>query len=439
MYIPEEEKHSPQYKFALQVVERLRSEGFQAYWAGGCVRDLLLNRKPGDYDVATSARPEEVRNIFGNKRTFSVGANFGVIIVHGPHGSSDIEIATFRNDGAYIDGRRPESVIFSSPEEDAQRRDFTINGMFFDPVEEKIIDFVDGEKDLREGIVKAIGNPLKRIEEDKLRMLRAVRFTATLEFELDEKTAEAIRNLAPEIHQVSEERITQEWRKMILDSHREYAIELIDSLGLLKEIFPELLYGNDSFEKHPGWERTCTLFRLLHKYDATFEVTLALFIGSLFIPDEDEANDLNRDKHVSMTAGKICRRMRLSNNEKDEICWLLLNQNRLDKASEMPLCDLKRSLSHKYFQPLSTLIQVSLEADGMDDSSLQFCLDFIANHPESEINPAPLVTGEDLIKMGMKPGPKFKETLNTLRDSQLNLEITSRDDALELAKRLNSN
>ena len=216
---------SDQHPFALEIVLQLRAAGHIALFAGGCVRDSLLGREAKDYDIATTARPEQVRKLFGHRRTLAVGASFGVIMVLAPQGGGQVEVATFRTEGPYLDGRRPESVAFCTPEEDARRRDFTINGMFFDPVEQRVLDFVSGEQDLNAKIVRAIGNPHERFREDKLRMLRAVRFTATLGFSLDPETADAIRAMASELIVVSSERIAQELKKMLLDPHRRRAIQ----------------------------------------------------------------------------------------------------------------------------------------------------------------------------------------------------------------------
>ena len=235
---------SEQRDFAVHVVSRLRDAGYEALWAGGCVRDLLLNRIPGDYDIATSAHPETVRQVFGKRRTLAIGASFGVIVVLPEKKSAgQIEVATFRSDGQYIDGRRPDSVIFSSAEEDAQRRDFTVNGMFYDPIDERVIDYVGGEQDLSKRVVRAIGDPVARMTEDKLRMLRAVRFTSTLGFELETETANAIRGMADQLPAVSAERIAQELRKMLTGPDPARAIQLADDVELLKAFLPELLPG----------------------------------------------------------------------------------------------------------------------------------------------------------------------------------------------------
>ncbi len=249
---------SPQREFAIEIVRKLRAAGYEALMAGGCVRDLLLGREPQDYDVATTARPEQVRTLFGHRRTLAVGASFGVIVVLPPRGNDagQVEVATFRTEGPYLDGRRPESVAFCTPEEDAQRRDFTINGMFYDPIETRVLDFVEGEADLAARVIRAIGDPHDRMREDKLRMLRAVRFTATLDFELDEVTAAAVREMADQITVVSAERIAQELRRMLVDAHRRRAVELCDDVGLLAVILPELAVESSDFlsggRKSPG-------------------------------------------------------------------------------------------------------------------------------------------------------------------------------------------
>src|SRR5262245_37039879 len=216
----------PQREFAVQVVRKLQEAGFVALWAGGCVRDYLLGHPPDDYDVATSARPEQVRELFGPRRTRAVGASFGVMLVHAPQhsGAHDVEVATFRTEGPYLDGRRPEHVTFATAEEDAQRRDFTINGMFFDPVAETVLDYVGGRGDLERHLVRAIGDPRARLGDDKLRMLRAVRITARFDFALDEATAKAIREMAGEILVVSQERIAQELKKMLVHQRRARAV-----------------------------------------------------------------------------------------------------------------------------------------------------------------------------------------------------------------------
>jgi poly(A) polymerase len=216
-------------EFATDVVRRLRAAGHTALWAGGCVRDQLLGIEPHDYDVATDATPEQVQVLF--RRTVAVGVSFGVVEVLGPR-PHKVQVATFRSDGSYSDGRHPDAVVFSTPEEDARRRDFTVNGMFFDPLDRKVIDYVGGQEDLRHGVLRAIGDPAQRFAEDKLRLLRAVRFATRFSLTLDPATAHAIRAMAGEITVVSAERVAEELRKLLTDPRRADGMRLMDEVGL---------------------------------------------------------------------------------------------------------------------------------------------------------------------------------------------------------------
>ncbi|MDZ4685900.1 MAG: CCA tRNA nucleotidyltransferase [Planctomycetaceae bacterium] len=398
-------------EFATDIVRRLREAGFVAYFAGGCVRDLLLGRAAKDYDVATSARPEQVRELFGQRKTLAVGESFGVIVVLGPRAAGQVEVATFRTDLEYTDGRRPDRVEFCSPEEDAQRRDFTINGMFYDPVDSRVLDFVGGEHDLAAGVIRAIGDPHARMTEDKLRMLRAVRFTATLEFQLDAATADAIRKMADQLHVVSAERIAQELRKMLVDPHRRRAIELCDDVRLLTVIFPEL-------RDRTAWERTLAMLSLLPA--PAFELAFAVLLHML----------------PAATVHAICRRLKLSNDESNRITWLVGQQNALREAATMSLARVKRLLSHPDRDDLLQLARAALLAAEADLHPMLFCEEFLARTPAAELNPPPLITGDDLIHLGLRPGPRFKELLDTIRDAQLNREIATNDEALALARRL---
>lgn len=398
-------------EFATEIVRRLREAGFVAYFAGGCVRDLLLGRAAKDYDVATSARPEQVRELFGRRRTLAVGESFGVIVVLGPKAAGPVEVATFRTDLDYSDGRRPDRVEFCSPEEDAKRRDFTINGMFYDPVDSRVLDFVGGEHDLAAGVIRAIGDPHARMTEDKLRMLRAVRFTATLEFQLDPATAAAIQAMADQLHIVSAERIAQELRRMLVDKHRRRAVDLCDDVGLLTVIFPEL-------EQRGGWESTLAMLSLLA--EPSFELAFATLLHAL------------RPEAVHA----IGRRLRLSNDEIDRVTWLVGHQQALADAPAMPLARLKRLLSHRGRDELLHLARVALLAADLDLHPVLFCEEFLARTTPEELNPPPLLTGNDLIQLGLRPGPRFKQLLDAVRDAQLNLEITTHDEAVALVRRL---
>ncbi|MEX2026545.1 MAG: CCA tRNA nucleotidyltransferase, partial [Pirellulaceae bacterium] len=274
-------------QFAVEVVGRLRAKGYEALWAGGCVRDQLLGLTPKEYDVATSARPEQIREIFGYKRTLPIGAAFGVISVLGPKGAGHIEVATFRRDAEYLDGRHPSGVTFTNAEEDAKRRDFTINGIFYDPLLEKVIDYVGGQQDLENKVVRAIGDPRQRFAEDKLRMLRAVRFTATFDFALDAETLAAIQQQADELTVVSVERIAAELRRMLVHPHRKRAMELLRGARLLEVVLPEVtsqaIAASEDAPQHTWENKLAILDRLI---EPTVSVALAAVLRDLSNPDE---------------------------------------------------------------------------------------------------------------------------------------------------------
>lgn len=422
----------PQREFAEAVVAQLKSAGFTALWAGGCVRDHLLGKTPKDFDVATDARPEQVREVFGQRRTLAVGEAFGVIVVLGPNkAAGQIEVATFRSDGAYIDGRRPESVAFSTPEIDAQRRDFTINGMFYDPLERRVLDYVGGECDLAAGIVRAIGDPHARMEEDKLRMLRAVRFAATFEFQLDPVTADAVRQMAAEIHVVSAERIAQELRRMLVDGHRQRAVELCIDVGLFGEVLPELMPVVESTE---AWQHARSMLRLLQS------PSFALAWATLFertVESISQATGQTNSESVALQMVEAAgRRLKFSNREIEDSLWLLKQRHALDGAQQRSLARLKRVLAEPLSRELIALMRVRDLARGCEPIDALFCDEFLRTTPLEILNPPPLLNGNDLLKAGLKAGPQFKEILDQVRDAQLNLEIYSFDAALDLARRV---
>ena len=414
-----------QREFAEQVVRQLADAGHTALWAGGCVRDLLVGREPKDYDVATSARPEQVREVFGRRRTLSVGESFGVIVVLGPKYAGQVEVATFRTDGCYVDGRRPESVVFSSPEEDAQRRDFTINGMFYDPLKKQVMDFVGGEKDLAAGVLRAIGDPRARMEEDKLRMLRAVRFAATFEFSLDEATADAVRSMADRISVVSAERIAQELRRMLVDQHRAHAVELCRDVDLLVRILPEL---EPVVSDSDRWSRLKSSLTLL------VEPNFALAFAVLLDAAADCGSEV--DAVVPMLAEQSGRRLKLSNHEIDDATWLLKHRRSLDNASALLLSQLKRILAQRLAPDLIALIRVRDLANAEHPADAIFCDDYLRTTDRNILDPPPMISGDDLIKAGFRPGPQFKDILDRVRDAQLDLQITTSAQAMEMASQL---
>ncbi len=415
----------PKREFAVEVVRTLQGAGFRALWAGGCVRDLLLGRPPDDYDVATSARPEEVQKLFGPKRTLAIGASFGVILVHGPRRSpaGDVEVATFRTEGPYLDGRRPENVTFATAEEDAQRRDFTINGMFYDPLAEQVSDYVGGRDDLARKIVRAIGDPLARFREDKLRMLRAVRFVARFGFDLDPQTADAVQAMSAEILVVSQERIADELKKMLVHPRRRRALELAHDLNLLTVILPELAPVAATAGWAAGKDHWLATLKALESLDnPRFELALAAAL-------HDVACDGTADE-AGRLAEAICRRLKLSNDECHDVAWLIEHRPALQGAPMWPLHRLKRLLAEKLIPELIVLASAQDAARGEDLTDVEFCENYLRATSAEEINPPPLITGKDLHELGLAPGPRFKELLDAVRDAQLDGLVKSREEAI---------
>jgi poly(A) polymerase len=422
-------------EFALIVVRRLREAGYEALWAGGCVRDKLLGRAPLDYDVATSATPEQVRRLFGRRRTVAVGAAFGVIIVVGPKGAGQVEVATFRRDATYSDGRHPDSVAFSTAAEDARRRDFTINGLFYDPVEEKVIDFVDGRPDLERGVVRAIGDPYERIAEDKLRMLRAVRFTATFNFQLNDDTFRAVSENASQIKQVSAERIAEEMRKTLVLPRRVEAVRLLLATGLMTAILPQcesLGSGRpadaanrtgESVELSAAWQRVLAVLGALAK--PTFPLALAAILREIDSPPAP----------VGQSVETICRRWRLSLDEIRRTTYLVENEPRIRRASSEPWPQLQRLLVTDGVEELLDLAAAVAQVVDGSTAEIAYCREK-RQLPADTLNPTPLITGDDLIARGFKPGKAFKTLLEAVRDAQLMGEIHDQQAALALAERL---
>jgi len=421
-------------EFSIEVVKKLVAQGFTAYWAGGCVRDLLLETEADDYDVATDATPDQVRELFGQRRTLAVGASFGVIIVLGPRGAGQVEVATFRSEGEYTDGRRPDDVAFCSPEEDAQRRDFTVNGMFLDPITDTIHDFVGGEADLKRKVIRAIGDPHKRFDEDRLRLLRAVRFTANLEFELDGTTADAVLQLAGEVVTVSMERISQELRKMLSNRNRVRAVTLLRELGLLASVIPEVMEW--TVENEPSQSRVSQwdeMLAVLGRFEeARFESTMAVLLRDVPSQSRVKAKDVPR----SGTQQAICRRLKLSNDETDAICWLGSQRSVLEDVSAMQLHEKKRLLTHPLFDELAELEMSRMQVSGASVSAVEKLLVYRDGTDRAVLDPPELLTGRDLIQMGHRPGPEFKEWLYAIQNAQLDEQIQTRDEAVALLKEL---
>ncbi|WP_317889935.1 CCA tRNA nucleotidyltransferase [Terriglobus tenax] len=448
---------SPQFQAALTIAQTLQAAGHQAYFAGGCVRDLLLGLTPKDYDVATSATPQQVQALFPN--TVAVGAHFGVILVlqpgpdyPGPE-AADIptEVATFRNDGSYTDGRRPDQVTFStSPEEDVRRRDFTINGMLLDPaklaagasVEEATLDLVHGRDDLRTGILRAIGDPRLRFTEDKLRMLRAVRFAARLGYIIETTTLAAIRELAPQIHQVSPERVRDELTRMLTQGNAHIALRLLDETGLLTEVLPEVrkMQGIEQPPQyHPEGDVWVHTLLLLEKLPPSPSATLAW--GAL-LHDIGKPATFRRapdrirfDGHVEVgerIAEVILNRLRFSNDDKAQILALIHNHMRFGDVMHMRQSTLKRFLRMPRFEEHLHLHYLDAGSASGNLTLYEFAKQKYETMPEDAVKPTLLVNGRTLIEAGYKPGPRFTEMLHFVEDAQLEGQVATTEEGLKL-------
>jgi poly(A) polymerase len=447
---------------AAEVVHTLRQHGHQAYFAGGCVRDILLRRKPADYDVATDATPQQVMQVF--PQTYAVGEQFGVVLVPPKENSGmtsalarqteyskqAVEVATFRSDLGCSDGRHPDEVRFTKdPQEDAQRRDFTINGMMLDPVTNKILDFVGGQDDLKKGIIRAIGDPSRRFEEDKLRLLRAVRFAARFQYHIDPATLTGIQNLAPEIHQVSAERVRDELTKMLTEGQARRAFELLDTTKLLPEVLPEIAAMKGVAQPpqyHPEGDVFVHTLLLLEKLRSTHEgansgsISKTLAWGALLHdvgkpPTFRIAPDRIRfDGHVEIgikMAVEILRRLRFSNHETDQILALIENHMRFGDVQRMKQSTLKKFLRMPGFDEHLELHRLDcLSSHGQLDA-YEYSRQQLQTMPPEAIRPAPLITGRDLIDAGYQPGPRFKEVLTAVEDAQLEGRLTSREAAMK--------
>ncbi|ARN57743.1 CCA tRNA nucleotidyltransferase [Sedimentisphaera salicampi] len=391
-------------KAAFTVLKRLRNNGYTAFYAGGCVRDMLIGREPKDYDIASDARPEEVESLF--RRTVSVGAQFGVVLVMIK--AHQIEVAAFRSDWGYTDGRRPDTITFTSPEEDAKRRDFTINGMFFDPIEDRVFDYVGGREDLEKGIIRTIGNPQERFEEDFLRMLRAVRFSAELGFEIEGQTLEAVSEFSERISRISSERIAVELEKIFLSPSPALGIRLLIQTGLSVGIFQ-----HNFNEKSHG-------LSLLDFYGRS--VSLEMGILLLFISDWQEAE-------------QFARRLKLSSKSLGLIEWCRDNYSKLD-CPDMALHKFRKLIADERFGFLFELRRAYQAFIGEPDDNLQIIKERQAGFAGKEILPKPFINGRDVINLGANPGPEIGDVLEKVYNAQLDFEVSSPEQALKLAKSL---
>jgi poly(A) polymerase len=460
---------------AVEIVRTLRERGHQAYLVGGCVRDLLLGRPPADFDVATDATPQQVMHIF--PQTWAVGAQFGVVLVPvasaGARPSSEnaaseseptpeerdlaclpetqahqkvVEVATFRSDGLYTDGRHPDQVTYSShPREDVHRRDFTINGLLLDPLTDEVLDFVGGRADLESGIVRTIGSPHRRFAEDKLRMMRAVRFAARFGYQIDPDTFAAILELHGQIHVVSRERIREELTKMLTEGQARRAFELLDETGLLREVLPEVadMKGvQQPPQFHPEGDVWVHTLLMLEKLPHPCPKTLAwgVLLHDVGKPPTFRiAPDRIRfDGHVDVgvrMAEAICQRLRFSNEDTAQIAALVANHMRFADAPRMKPSTFKRFIRLPRFDEHLELHRIDCLSSHANLANYDYVRQTIREMPPEEIRPLPLITGNDLIAAGYPPGPLFKQVLSAVEDAQLEGRLHSREEALEFVGR----
>jgi putative nucleotidyltransferase with HDIG domain len=427
---------------ARSLVQRLRDAGHVALYAGGCVRDALLGFAPHDYDVATDARPEEVQRLFDH--TYAVGAHFGVIVVH--RDGHDFQIATFRSDGEYVDGRRPTGVTYSSPQTDAERRDFTINGLFFDPLAGEVIDYVGGRADLAARTLRAIGDPVARFREDKLRLLRAVRFGATLGFEIEPATWSAIRQHSPDIHDVSAERIRDELVKIFLSPSRVRGFDLLVASGLMHEILPEItaLRGCEQPPQfHPEGDvfvHTRAMLALLPE-----KVSLPLVFGVLFhdigkpptfaVDPTGRIRFNGHDKVGAAMTEEIMTRLRFSRAELEATVSAVANHMVFKDVKEMRVAKLKRFMAREGFDDELELHRVDCTSSHGALDNYDFIRARAAEFATEPLIPPPLITGADLIALGMSPGPRFKDLLEAVSTLQLEGTLKTREEAMAWVQR----
>ena len=440
-------------EFATDVVSKLQHAGHQTLWAGGCVRDELLGLTPADYDVATAARPEQVQALF--RRSHSFGASFGVVEVLGPRGPDGewlkVQVATFRSDGTYSDGRRPDSVIFSSAEEDAARRDFTINGIFYDPTADTVFDYVSGKADIEARVLRAIGDPSARFAEDKLRVVRAVRMAARFGLTVDPATGTAAREMAGQVKVVSAERIAEELRKILTHPSRATGLGLLCEFDLLEAVLPEMVrsigvpQGLPTAPTGDLWEHTVRVVAELagSTYPDPSPVTFPLAFAAVYhdigkpgtLARTPDRYTFHHHEHLgARITADACKRLKLSNAEADRIVWLVRHHQYLADAPVMRASKLKPILIHPGIGDLLALHRADAIASGKDLAHVEFCERQLTELSPEDLNPTPLLTGDDLREMGLTPGPEFKRILDALREAQLEGTMRTRDEAVHIAQ-----
>jgi poly(A) polymerase len=447
---------------ALDIVKRLRQAGYLAYWVGGCVRDLIMGHQPTDYDIATSATPDDIVQLF--PRSLTVGAQFGVVIV--PQGDHFYEVATFRSEGAYSDGRRPDRVTFTAdPRQDVERRDFTINGLLYDPLEDTVLDYVGGQSDIQSRLLRTIGSPERRFLEDKLRLVRAVRFAARFNFRLENSTREAIHELAERISLVSPERIRDELIKLLTHGYAARGISLMDSCGLLQFILPEVtrLHGvAQPPEFHPEgdvWTHTLLMLELMDEraggektipagdlavsppavdpagWGQYPSLTLAwgVLLHDIGKPPTFELSDRirfnNHPEVGARMAASLCERLRCTTKQTIRITELVRDHLKFKDLPQMRASTLKRFLRQEGFEEHLELHRLDCLGSHRHLETWQFAKEKMAEFSPEEIRPKPLLSGDDLIQLGYPPGPVFKQILKSVEEAQLDNRVQTPEEA----------
>ena len=435
--------------FAEQICRTLRAAGHQAYLVGGCVRDILLEREPADYDVATDATPDRVQELFPH--SLAVGAKFGVIVVTEETGSGEsvqVEVATFRSDVGYSDGRHPDKVVYTdSAQEDVKRRDFTINALLLDPETKEVLDYVGGRNDLRAGIVRAIGRPAERFREDKLRMVRAVRFASRFRYAIEANTFTAILKSAAEIHEVSAERLRDELTKLLTEGAARRGFELLDETRLLSELLPEVarMKGVEQPPQfHPEGDVWTHTLMMVGGLPAGCSPTLAWGVllhdvgkPPTFTPPSGPDGRIRFDEHVEVgtrMAEEICRRLRFSNDDTAQIAALVASHMRFKDVPQMKPSTLKRFVRASRFEEHLELHRLDCAASHGHLDNYDFVRRFLAETPPEQVRPPRLVTGDDLISLGFKPGPPFHAILEAVEEAQLNGKVSTREAALKFVQ-----
>ena len=385
---------------AIEIVCKLRDRGHEAYLVGGCVRDMVMRIEPSDYDIATSALPEEIVRIFPH--TEAIGVQFGVILVI--HKGHPFEVATFRSDEAYVDGRRPTGVVFTDARTDVLRRDFTINGLLYDPIADRVLDYVSGQEDIRNRVVRAIGDPHQRFSEDKLRLLRAVRFAARFGYEIDPATWEAACHMAPQIRQVSAERISMELQRILTEGQAARGCRLLHESHLLEAILPEV-HWSDHLQQSLSMIRD----------DAAADFGLAVLLH-----------------HLSELDGRlVVIRLKLSKAEMQHVLALIAGLRRLGALRGAAVSQLKRFLRQPRIEDYLELGRICAVASGQEPADYNVLIGLKQEWSSNDLSPAPLVSGDDLIAMGFRPGPQFREILTKVEDEQLEGRLSSHEAAVD--------